>query len=71
MNAIKNLIEKLCDLVMHGRFSDETEVIANAVSEVMSVVATEELPEKHSTIMQVMLCPLQQRIPLCKKRPGR
>ena len=52
MNAIKNLIEKLCDLVMHGRFSDETEVIANAVSEVMSVVATEELPEKHSTMMQ-------------------
>ena len=52
MNAIKNLIEKQCDLVMHGRFSDETEVIANAVSEVMSVVATEELPEKHSTMMQ-------------------
>lgn len=52
MNAIKNLIEKLCDLVMHGRFSDETEVIANAVSEVMPVVATEELPEKHPTMMQ-------------------
>lgn len=52
MNAIKNLIEKLCDLVMHGRFSDETEVIANAVSEVMPVVATEELPEKHSAMMQ-------------------
>ena len=42
MNAIKNLIEKLCDLVMHGRFSDETEVITNTVSEVMPVVATEE-----------------------------
>ena len=52
MNAIKNLIEKLCDLVMHGRFSDETEVITNAVSEVMPVVATEELPEKHPTMMQ-------------------
>ncbi|UBD74795.1 DUF3874 domain-containing protein [Parabacteroides goldsteinii] len=54
MNAIKNLIEKLCDLVMHGRFSDETEVITNAVSEVMPVVATEELPEKHSAMMQEM-----------------
>ncbi|WP_289160221.1 VapE domain-containing protein [uncultured Parabacteroides sp.] len=52
MNAIKNLIEKLCDLVMHGRFSDETEVITNAVSEVMPVVATEELPEKHPAMMQ-------------------
>ena len=52
MNAIKNLIEKLCDLVMHGRFSDETEVITNAVSEVMPVVATEELPEKQPTMMQ-------------------
>ena len=52
MNAIKNLIEKLCDLVMHGRFSDETEVITNAVSEVMPVVATEELPEKQPTRMQ-------------------
>lgn len=79
MNAIKNLIEKLCDLVMHGRFSDETEVIANAVSEVMPVVATEELPEKHPTMMQEVsgvnnagnVVPLQQRIPLCKKRSGR
>ncbi len=52
MNAIKNLIEKLCDLVMHGRFSDETEVITNTVSEVMPVVATEELPEKQPTMMQ-------------------
>ena len=31
MNAIKNLIENLCDLVKHGLFSDETEVITNAV----------------------------------------
>ena len=52
MNAIKNLIEKLCELVMHGWFSDETEVITNAVSEVMPVVATEELPEKQPTMMQ-------------------
>ena len=51
MNAIKNLIEKLCDLMMHGRFSDETEVIANAVSEVMPVVATEELPEKQPAMI--------------------
>ena len=51
MNAIKNLIEKLCDLVMHGRFSDETEVIANAVSEVMPVVATKELPEKQPAMI--------------------